>query len=454
MCTNPGIIWVEREGWNEKVVVACRKCPQCRRARRDDFVGRCLAESTKCERMVTVTLTYAPRRGLDAHKVEKRDFQLFLKRLRRAGHSIRYLVVGEYGEAEGRMHFHAILFFHKLVKRVFTDPVTGEVITRGQFPRYVKDYPHGTEQVDWAPFCDEIPQKRMVHIREWPHGHITCDWAGDERAIRYVCKYLMLESKKLGWFSVSKKPTLGAHWFAEKAIRARGLGVFPSTFKYLPPGGRTDREYTMTGATRRDYLLQITDQDGDTSRMTEWCEKGYVKNEKYLKDRRQAATPLPEKVASFEKELQRKARGREAATRVLLEKGSICRALSSDFPLALVRRAALFFPLSVFRDMACEVGHVALKAWIGKDCARRPMLPIEWRRYKRESDYEVAYVERNGETSGEALRRAVVGKSRVGLDATGSGQVQRVASSGRGSARDFGFEGSDWSNVYVGQGFI
>lgn len=193
-----------------------------------------------------------------------------MKLLRRAGHKVRYLVAGEYGDLKGRAHFHAILFFTHL------EPL-GD---RGPMPRYKDDYASGTSPDDWGPFCREIPHKRMIHIREWPHGHIKVDWSASEKSARYVCKYLLAENKNNAWFSLSKKPALGAAWFAKKAEKARELGVLPSTFEYMPPGGTKGRPYLMTGATRRDYLNAITTDPAMRERMSEWTRKTFDKYER------------------------------------------------------------------------------------------------------------------------------------------------------------------------------
>lgn len=216
-----------------------------------------------------VNLTYAPRDDLSDKMINKRHFQLFMKLLRNAGHKVRYLVAGEYGDEKGRAHFHAILFFSHL------EPL-GE---RGIVPRYKDDYPSGYSQDD-APFCREIPHKRMIHIREWPHGHMTCDWSASEQSARYVCKYLLADNKNNAWFSLSKKPALGSAWFAKKAERAREYGVLPSSFEYLPPGGNKKRPYLMTGASRRDYLNAITTDLSRRGAMSDWVQKTFDKHER------------------------------------------------------------------------------------------------------------------------------------------------------------------------------
>lgn len=266
MCLNPQFVWVTLASGNIKQPVACRQCWRCKASRLNDYIGRCMAESATSVQTVTVSLTYGERYDLTDKVLTPRHFQLFIKNLRWAGHKIRYLVVGEYGSEKARAHFHAILFFSHI------EPLG----SRGIVPRYKDDYPLGVTQ-QAAPFCREIPQKRMVHIREWPYGHIKCDWNADEAAARYVCKYLLSDDKNNAWFSLSKKPALGAAWFAQKAAKARDYGVMPASFQYLPPGAREGQSYYITGASRRDYMNAIATDEGRKPQMSEWVLKSFEK---------------------------------------------------------------------------------------------------------------------------------------------------------------------------------
>lgn len=278
MCIIPTYVDVLRGPKWEKQAVPCKKCWRCRKSRVDDYVGRCLAEAATSQRVCVITLTYAPRDDLADKVLHPRHFQMFMKQLRNSGHKVRYLVAGEYGTLTGRAHFHAILFFSELVPRVWTDPDTGEVLDRGPVPTYNPD--HLLDPSASGPFSDEIAQMRMSHIREWPHGHVKVDWSSDEKSIRYVCKYLLADDKNNAWFSLSKKPALGAAWFALKAEEAKRLGVLPSSFQYAPPGGSGNRRYTLTGASRRDYLNAITTNPADKPRMSEWTLKTFEKHER------------------------------------------------------------------------------------------------------------------------------------------------------------------------------
>lgn len=84
----------------------------CRIARAREWSVRMLHEMSCHEASVFVTLTYNDENLPPDGSLQKRDLQLFWKRLRKAlrGRKIRYYACGEYGEDTGRPHYHAICF--------------------------------------------------------------------------------------------------------------------------------------------------------------------------------------------------------------------------------------------------------------------------------------------------------------------------------------------------------
>lgn len=68
-------------------------------------------EAQRFEQNCFVTLTYAPGNLPADASLEHRDFQLFMKRLRKAvKRPVRFYMCGEYGDENLRPHFHACLF--------------------------------------------------------------------------------------------------------------------------------------------------------------------------------------------------------------------------------------------------------------------------------------------------------------------------------------------------------
>ncbi|AXH75900.1 MAG: replication initiator protein [Microviridae sp.] len=262
MCITPSHVWVERGPKYEKQVVPCRKCWRCRSNRVNDYVGRCLCEAETSVKTIAVTLTYAPRDDLAEKVINPRHFQLFMKSLRASGHKVRYLVVAEYGELRGRVHFHAILFFQAGPK---------------------------------AP--PEYPQQTNFHSKEWPHGHMFADNNSDEKALRYTCKYVLKGEAGTFWMSVSKNPALGWGYFKKKAQLSASYDVMPASFSYQPPNATVGRPYMLRGAVRRDYLALIKNliefnRIIKRSSLNEWVLKAVEKLELWQAQREIAKNPI------------------------------------------------------------------------------------------------------------------------------------------------------------------
>lgn len=94
----------------KRVTIACGQCNDCRLARSRAWAVRCLHEASLYDFNVFVTLTYDDSHLPESKSLVYRDFQLFMKRLRRTGRKARFYMCGEYGEENGRPHYHAILF--------------------------------------------------------------------------------------------------------------------------------------------------------------------------------------------------------------------------------------------------------------------------------------------------------------------------------------------------------
>jgi len=93
---------------NTPLDLPCGQCVGCRLERSRQWAVRCLHEAQLHEYNSFITLTYD-----DAHfrpSLEYKDFQDFLKRLRKKKGQLRYYMCGEYGEQYQRPHFHACLF--------------------------------------------------------------------------------------------------------------------------------------------------------------------------------------------------------------------------------------------------------------------------------------------------------------------------------------------------------
>lgn len=93
------------------MTVPCGKCTRCRLEKSRQWAVRCVHESMTHDKNCFITLTYNKDNLPKNKSLVKRDFQLFMKKLRRKyGNGIRYFHCGEYGERGKRPHYHACLF--------------------------------------------------------------------------------------------------------------------------------------------------------------------------------------------------------------------------------------------------------------------------------------------------------------------------------------------------------
>ena len=114
--------------------IACGQCWGCRLESSRQWAVRCMHEASLYENNCFITLTYDMDNLPGTGGLVKRDFQLFMKRLRKStafkfinpktgrkntGYKkIRYFHCGEYGEKRLRPHYHALLFNYDFFDRV------------------------------------------------------------------------------------------------------------------------------------------------------------------------------------------------------------------------------------------------------------------------------------------------------------------------------------------------
>lgn len=118
----------------EFIEIPCGQCTACRLEYSRQWANRCMLELQSHDSAYFVTLTYddahLPHSSyvdeetgevLPSFTLVKRDFQLFMKRLRKRfpDDNIRFFACGEYGDKTFRPHYHAIIFGLHLDDLVF-----------------------------------------------------------------------------------------------------------------------------------------------------------------------------------------------------------------------------------------------------------------------------------------------------------------------------------------------
>lgn len=111
-CINQKVIYLPVCGVTTPVSVPCGKCIPCLVNKRTEWSFRLEQEHRVSKSAHFVTLTYDQKHLRTDNSLDKRDLQLYLKRLRKKDGTarIRYYAVGEYGTHGGRPHYHILLF--------------------------------------------------------------------------------------------------------------------------------------------------------------------------------------------------------------------------------------------------------------------------------------------------------------------------------------------------------
>lgn len=160
--------------------VACGQCIGCRLERSRQWAIRCHHEASLWEDNCFITLTYDGDRLPEDRGLHHRDYQLFMKRLRKVfGPGVRYFMAGEYGtwcrrcsqhpercscdktiEGPGRPHFHALMFNLDFQDKKFFRMLNGHPLyTSAKLERL---WPHGFSSVGAATFASAAYVARYV----------------------------------------------------------------------------------------------------------------------------------------------------------------------------------------------------------------------------------------------------------------------------------------------------
>lgn len=188
---------------------------------------RCVHEAALHEHSVFVTLTYSDEH-LGSLSLVYRDFQNFMRRLRRAKPGVRFYAAGEYGEDFERPHFHALLFgcffedrqFHKELDSGF------RLYRSAQLERL---WPFGFSSVgdvtfESAAYVARYVMKKVTGRAAEQHYEFVDIGSGE------------VSQRRAEFNRMSLKPGIGAGWF-----KKFGNEVFPEDFvvingmKFSPP---------------------------------------------------------------------------------------------------------------------------------------------------------------------------------------------------------------------------
>lgn len=108
-----------KRGVDATIELPCGQCIGCRLERSRQWAVRCLHEASLHENNAFITLTYDDANCPDGGTLRYRDFQLFMKRLRKVTGKVTFYCGGEYGEELARPHYHACIFGYDFPDKVY-----------------------------------------------------------------------------------------------------------------------------------------------------------------------------------------------------------------------------------------------------------------------------------------------------------------------------------------------
>lgn len=120
------IVFDKAKGYTDKAVsVPCGQCIGCRLEASRQWAVRCLHEAELHEDNCFLTMTYDESHLPKDGSLCLRDFQLFMKSLRKRVGKLRFFHCGEYGDSRGRPHYHALIFGYDFPDRRAEEVVNG-----------------------------------------------------------------------------------------------------------------------------------------------------------------------------------------------------------------------------------------------------------------------------------------------------------------------------------------
>jgi len=263
----------------EEVELPCGQCMSCRISRSREWALRCTHEASHWEQNCFITLTINDQnlsnktkeckkcpiyKKNDNHKCEegslcKRDFQLFMKRLRKRyqgyepipgtkRYPIRYFHCGEYGAQLRRPHHHACIFNFNFPDRVLWKRAS-EIRASGKnrAPNSYSLYRSKILEELWPYGFSTIGQMNW-QTAAYVARYVTKKINGDQAATHYLVGHPDTETGESfylepEYITMSREPGIGAIWFKQHGAKQYDKDYITHDGNKFPIPGFYDKIY-------------------------------------------------------------------------------------------------------------------------------------------------------------------------------------------------------------------
>ena len=203
--------------------VPCGQCAGCRLERSRQWAVRCVHEASLHENNCFITLTYNDKYLPLDRSLTIRVFQLFMKRLRKKyGNNIRYYACGEYGDRNGRPHYHACIFNHNFADKELWQVTNGHCLFRSDSLEKLWIDPETRESLGYSSI-GEVTFESAAYVARYIMKKRTGKNTEDHYA--YIDDDGVIHQRLPEFTVMSRRPGIGSSWLTEFAT-----DVYPSDF--------------------------------------------------------------------------------------------------------------------------------------------------------------------------------------------------------------------------------
>ncbi len=250
------IVFDKSDGFSDlPVQIPCGQCIGCRLERSRQWAIRCSHEASLWEANEFITLTYNDANMPFGGSLQLRDFQLFMKRLRKKyGSKIRFYHCGEYGEQLNRPHYHACLFNFGLSDRQLYKTSNGHRLYTSDALDALWINEHG-ENMGFA-LTGDVTYESAAYVARYITKKITGDKA-ENHYEKIDPETGEIYDLKPEYTTMSRRPGIGHDWLKQYPADAFPRDMIILHGKKMKPPKYYDRQYELNNSLEFRKLRNI-----------------------------------------------------------------------------------------------------------------------------------------------------------------------------------------------------